>query len=651
MSSVLEKWIKSNGFDKKNDDISKSHLTYDGHIYYVPSSMEYKFLELYAKDFKNGVPLHYIEQRPKIYKYMIDLDIYDNSRWSDSSVVNTSKKIIETINEFYETDYWGIICRTNKSKIDSSGRVHSGIHIIFPKLFVTDEISVVLRQAILEKIKLMNGYVKPEGLVEGSVEKPVEKPVEKTTGSAAVSLDNGIFPKYIDWETTIDHRIYNANGYTMIGSSKMDTPDRFYLPIYVSDSKGTPRSMYLERILGDYTELMLETSIRYIPDTFDFTNFFGIGPTRTPSWITNEQLLSQTSKVKLKKSAKTCENTNSDVYKIIYEAILKNMPVYKNCHDLIKNIFRYENDKGITENGSILVTTNSKYCNNLGREHKSCGIYFYASRRGICQKCLCPCNTTVGRKNGLCSEYTSQYYPFDTDLTIFLFGPEPKVSSVKTKGFRKDIDDLEELELSKKESKTESVGSKTESKTKKESKKESAEEKEMRELANVIYDLTSHRGLERVCSNPKKESKKSVKSTDKKPKESETESKDKKPKELSKKESKTDKKPKELSKNELKESKKESKTESKEESAEEKEIKELANVILDLTNNRELELKESKESKELEKTDKEQKKGPKIFSKVGKFQPGMTDTSKITKEKNKNLCGTLLKKLKDLETI
>ena len=58
---------------------------------------------------------------------------------------------------------------------------------------------------------------------------------------------------------------------------------------------------------------------------------------------------------------------------------------------------------------------------NLGREHNSCGIYFFASPKGIYQKCLCPCNKLDGRKNGLCMDYTSECFEFDDDIQKILF--------------------------------------------------------------------------------------------------------------------------------------------------------------------------------------------------------------------------------------
>tara|TARA_B100001094_G_scaffold177896_1_gene171888 strand:- start:607 stop:1527 length:921 start_codon:yes stop_codon:yes gene_type:complete len=61
------------------------------------------------------------------------------------------------------------------------------------------------------------------------------------------------------------------------------------------------------------------------------------------------------------------------------------------------------------EHGYIIVNTNSKFCTNLGKEHKSNKIYFVISPdRKLYQKCFCTCETKVGRKRGFCRDYKSK---------------------------------------------------------------------------------------------------------------------------------------------------------------------------------------------------------------------------------------------------
>lgn len=53
-----------------------------------------------------------------------------------------------------------------------------------------------------------------------------------------------------------------------------------------------------------------------------------------------------------------------------------------------------------------VFNTKSKYCANIGREHKNNHVYFVLCERGLFQKCFCTCDTTAGRKHGLCKTFS-----------------------------------------------------------------------------------------------------------------------------------------------------------------------------------------------------------------------------------------------------
>ena len=391
--SVIE-WLQTNNYYSKSKipDKVESHTLYDGGLVYVPDDVYYQFLKLYAKDFKNKEPLHFIEKRSPVYKFMIDLDIYDTEYLSKEEIIKVCSFIISIVCEFYEHDYMAIVCNctgTPKLNKNDQTQIHTGLHIIFPKLFVVDDTSKMIRNAILQKAK-----------------------IDK-------------FKEHWNWIDVFDIRIYNANGFTMVGSSKLNS-DRVYVPYLVLDKTGSLKEDYLERLKTNHLDTMLDTSLRYIPSAIkNSLSDKGHLPTKIPEWFSlDESEKELVSKKPSNKISNKIGYTQTDdlVYKIIIGMINKHMPEYKNEIGLIKDIFRYPNKDGTpNKDGALLVTSNSKYCKNVGREHSSCGIYFYANRNGLCQKCLCPCNNLNGRKFGLCSEYTSEYYKFDKDIEVLLF--------------------------------------------------------------------------------------------------------------------------------------------------------------------------------------------------------------------------------------
>jgi hypothetical protein len=117
---------------------------------------------------------------------------------------------------------------------------------------------------------------------------------------------------------------------------------------------------------------------------------------------------------------------------VIENFIKQNLPkVYRGS---IKAVTRYP-DK------NLLIKTTSSYCMNIGRNHNSCGIYFFATPEGIRQKCLCSCNKLDGRKTGLCMDFTSGLYPFDENSRAILFPELDKnlfVEQTKKKKQQKD---------------------------------------------------------------------------------------------------------------------------------------------------------------------------------------------------------------------
>lgn len=414
--SVLMKWLKENNYilsskESKEIETTKvfSHSLYTGGIVYLPDiktyDAEYKFLQLYAEDLSNDIPLYYIEQRPLpnsekkgLYKFMIDLDIYHDHYFSNEEFCEVANFITNVVHDFYgHDDNFNVILCKSGPKIKNK-KTHSGLHMIYPKLFVNNETAKCFRSAVLQKIK-----------------------------------DASFHPEQ-DWSTVFDVLIYESVGYTMIGSSKREKiidKRRVYMPFMVIDKYGANQDMYLDRLLSNKLDMMLDTSIRYIPESFRHITFEGTVPTQIPSWFdknTTEEI--RTKKSRKKNDTEPVSSISKDIisqdyiYNIISETIRKNCLKYwltdYYCDVDIKDIHRYSDDSG-PNCGNLLIVPKTSFCMNIGRNHNSCGIFFHASRRGIVQKCLCPCQTLDGRKNGYCSKYTSPVIPFSADDLVLIF--------------------------------------------------------------------------------------------------------------------------------------------------------------------------------------------------------------------------------------
>ncbi len=383
----LNSWLSHEGLFKASDAQKQpSHLLLNGGTIYVPKNKEKMFNKYYANDLRNNVKLFYVEVRPEIFKFMIDLDISDDNYWSDEKILKISIIINTIVNEFYKNST--LICCKASAKIkknnQESEKIHTGVHLIYPQIFISADNAMIIRDAILQSFndKYMNDLAD----------------ITQTTKT---------------WSSIIDERIYIKNGFRMIGSDKIidkkkgTYENRVYWPFAVLNSKQELVPEYLNILLNDIERMMYDTSIRIVPE-----NIMDMKP-HIPSWTI----------IDLKK-IKNVSNSNShgsytsgtQEHIIIENFIRNNIIEYKNITNLVSEV-------AITENDNILVKTGTKYCMNLGREHNSCGIYFFIHKNGyLIQKCLCPCDNLTDRKNGLCKDYQSKQYIVPNDLLFILFG-------------------------------------------------------------------------------------------------------------------------------------------------------------------------------------------------------------------------------------
>ena len=79
---------------------------------------------------------------------------------------------------------------------------------------------------------------------------------------------------------------------------------------------------------------------------------------------------------------------------------------------------------GVVSLGDVfMLRSTSRWCGNIGRAHHSNNVYFQVSRAGVCQRCYCRCDTTEGRRHGLCKDYSSATWQLPDKVTDAFFGP------------------------------------------------------------------------------------------------------------------------------------------------------------------------------------------------------------------------------------
>ncbi len=367
-------------FNESEIQKTPTHYLFNGYAggkVYIPNEYLHEFLIKYANELEKKNKLYFIENRSEIYKFMIDLDIKDKHYKTKEEIIEIVKTIQKTIKLFFTSEKY-VICCISPQKV-SKDIVHTGIHLIWPSIFVGDNLALFLRGEIVKSLSL------------------------------TFKDDN--------WEEVVDKKIYISVGYRMIGSDKCDpkdkTPKNRELELYfVMDSDYILSEKYFERLINNKIDLVMETSIRNVPETYSEQEMI---VDSLPEWIKDVPDIRR-------KNISSCISVprSDPIYNLIQNFFKLKLPsVYHNC---IKEIRKYQKIEDFPE--AMLITTNSRYCMNIGKEHNSCGVYFYVTKAGITQRCLCTCDKLCDRKNGLCKNYISGLYKFSSSLSEKIFGIE-----------------------------------------------------------------------------------------------------------------------------------------------------------------------------------------------------------------------------------
>lgn len=361
---LFSKWSVHNNDNKKT---RFTHLLLNGGKLNVPDEEHKLFLKTYASALDMGKKdLYVVECRrtnPSVFRMMMDFDGIFRTRLGDEDIMRFAHFVQKIITDVYDTDYNVILCRS-PPKEKEGGMLKCGYHFIWPRLFVTTEIALSIRQTVLSKLE--------------------------TWDTKPICPEN-------KWEDVIDELVYTRNGFRMVGSDKWNYKrktgeNRPYTLYAVLDNQGEIRKTYMDLLEKNTFRLVQDTSIREI-----------FGHTERTIPIPKLKLMNTPNKVK-KLLISHVENSHEN-HTIVQDFIHEKLPkAYK--HVNVKSIRKYPD-------GNYLIIPDTKYCLNIRREHSSCGIYFLLTQKGLYQKCLCPCINLKGRINGYCKDYTSKCYKFD----------------------------------------------------------------------------------------------------------------------------------------------------------------------------------------------------------------------------------------------
>lgn len=437
--------LSINGFkNKKNDSRPTTHTLFNGvhgGVISISDKEAIRFLDEYAAQIKAikemsspgaGDHLYVQEYRTPIFRFMFDLDFaqlqgpLEHEELIYSTIQGTIRKFYADEKHDDTTFDLTVTAAPDFHYADDNptkpGWTKFGRHGILSNLNVDDDKALRLRQAIVATLE--------------------ETPLLQRP-AATHNL----------WSDVVDAAIYGPNGLRMIYSHKAKkcpdcrAKDRTATMCcakcrglgYVDEGRPYTPYMFIRNgrnFQGTVTKMKLNlqntvrvTTLRVTDDTL-LTPGFKVPP-NLPAFlrpnvdIVNVTLATGDTVTEFKEdfqSRKRFRNffpipQGSIEYTTAEDYIYRHLPIaYRKVH-----IHQVMCNQAVNQYHVLLKGQGATYCMNIAGNHHNNTAFFVFRPDGVSQKCHCRCETTSGRKFGLCRLFESHKFPISKEAVNILF--------------------------------------------------------------------------------------------------------------------------------------------------------------------------------------------------------------------------------------
>jgi hypothetical protein len=263
----------------------------------------------------------------------------------------------------------------------------TGVHLNWPGFVVDQASAVALRDHILLALSMSKSGTDWNEIIDAAVYGNVTR---KTKGSGF----------RMPWSyKRAKHDACGGQGCTDCEKGKVD--QLAYLPLFVY-RPGPPLSAILNVSQEPCLDILKMAVVR--------TNEPQVTHVDPPS-------------TKIKEGTFTREETKDE----LHDEEVKNM-VETFIRDNMEGQSSAYVQKMFKRRDTYLVSTTSRYCENLKREHGSNHVWFIISGQTILQKCFCLCETLRGRRDGFCKDFCGRRHQLSRTIVDRLY---PKKEELK----------------------------------------------------------------------------------------------------------------------------------------------------------------------------------------------------------------------------
>ena len=382
---MFKEWCKSNGFANAN---SLSHVLMDGGVLSVPFDRLDDFYTTCIKCIQNGENIYVVEQKTELYNFFLDIDYKDEEALTLEEIKNISKVICDKVKSLGGKDC--IISIAEPKKVGHL--IKTGIHFNWYGFVVDKESALTLRDHIVSTLKLVYANQDWNDIVDIAVYGERDK---KNKGAGFRMVWSHKMGKH---EPCGGRGCSDCNNYGKVTQSP-------YLPVF----------KYIHRPLNMITEVSQEPTVEMLKLTTVRTECLLPAQVRPLA----KSKIATIKEGGFSKHQTKNELVNSELQAYLETFIRQNMEGQSDAR--ITRLFKHKK--------TILISSSSHFCENLGREHNSNHIWFYVVDNIIMQKCFCTCETSRGRRSGFCKDFSGRRHIIPEKITEKLYTPEDNVKA------------------------------------------------------------------------------------------------------------------------------------------------------------------------------------------------------------------------------
>ena len=379
---MFRRWCKQEGFYGGSN---LSHVLMDGGTLSVPFDRLNDFYEVYIEAVKSGEHLFVVEQKTETFHFFVDLDYKAEEELSFDRLEDVCRTICDRVSTF--TDKKALISVAEPKTCGNL--IKHGIHINWSGFVVDHGSAMALHSHIVSALTI-------------------------------------ILPS-MNWRDIVDTSVYGGgvrhakgSGFRMPWSYKKAKHD-------ACKGAGCPGCVKGKVTQGQYRPVFTyDGTIEHIHDREPCVDIMHMATLRTE--VTDHVVIEGSTREEGSFSIQETKHVFGDVEtQHNLEAFIR-----KNMHgqesSSVTNV--YAHDK------IYLVSTNSRYCENIERKHASNHVWFLIEGDVITQKCFCRCETVVGRRHGFCKDFSGRshvlpdkiykaMYPDGYAKPVFRTSPKP----------------------------------------------------------------------------------------------------------------------------------------------------------------------------------------------------------------------------------